>query len=462
MTDPADTGPDAPTATPRQSGVHAERNVTVEEALVIAIRCQQHGQLAEAEALYRAVLDTQPACADALHFLGVLAQQQGRTAEALTLIEQSVELSADRADWHANLGRVHQDSGNAGEAIRAYRRALELDPGHANTHNNLGVLLKASGLLSEAEDSYRTAIRLNPTHADAYHNLAALLGAAGRTEEAVMCYSRALTLRPHSPETSRMLALAYCIIGEPEKAVRLCEQWVEADPSDPVAAHTLAAVSGREVPARASDAYVQRTFDSFAATFEARLAQLHYRAPHLVAEALAASGLPAARQLTVLDAGCGTGLCGPLVAPFARRLVGVDLSAGMLEHAHRKNVYDELTQGELTSYLSAHSADFDVIICADTLVYFGALDDVAAAAARALRPGGRFIFTVEEETRHDAPPFGIKAHGRFNHAAPYVERTLTHAGCTVAIARAVLRMESGLPVQGLVVVATTRVHNFSD
>ena len=35
----------------------------------------------------------------------------------------------------------------------------------------------------------------------------------------------------------------------------------------------------------------------------------------------------------MLDAGCGTVLCGPLVAPFARRLVGVDLSARMLDQA---------------------------------------------------------------------------------------------------------------------------------
>ena len=57
-----------------------------------------------------------------------------------------------------------------------------------------------------------------------------------------------------------------------------------------------------------------------------------------------------AKALDVLDAGCGTGLCGPLLAPYARRLVGVDLSA---RHARRrrseKGVYDELVKGELTA-----------------------------------------------------------------------------------------------------------------
>jgi len=42
----------------------------------------------------------------------------------------------------------------------------------------------------------------------------------------------------------------------------------------------------------------------------------------------------------------------------------------------------------LTEYLRGHTAAFDVIISADTLVYFGRLEEVVAAAANALRPGG--------------------------------------------------------------------------
>ena len=106
------------------------------------------------------------------------------------------------------------------------------------------------------------------------------------------------------------------------------------------------------MPARASDAYIEKTFDSFAASFDAKLAKLlDYRAPALVAEMLAHAGVDAARSLDVLDAGCGTGLCGPLVAPYARRLVGVDLSEAMLDRARARNVYDELVTGELTAYL---------------------------------------------------------------------------------------------------------------
>ena len=436
----------------------APREVTVDEAIAIAMRCQTNGQLAEAEALYRKVLDLKPNQPDALHYSGVLAHQQGRTEEAIELINRSLELAPNQPDWHSNLGIVFQDTGKLQEAVVAYRRALALQPTHTNAHNNIGVLLRAQGMTAEAEEAYRTAIRLNPDQAAAYHNLAILLSATHRIEEAVTCYCKALTLKPQYAEARRLLALAYCVIGEPHKAVIMCEEWLESEPDDPVARHTLAAVSGRDVPSRASDAYVQKTFDSFAASFEAKLAKLHYQAPALVVAALASTGLPAARALDVLDAGCGTGLCGLLVAPYARRLVGVDLSEGMLDHARVKNVYDELVRGELTAYLQDRHDAFDLIVTADTLVYFGALEEVAVAAAGALRSGGRLIFTVEEATESDAPStYCMKPHGRFNHRAEYVERVLVKAGLKADIARAELRMEFGAPVAGLVVTATKPV-----
>ena len=81
----------------------------------------------------------------------------------------------------------------------------------------------------------------------------------------------------------RLLAIAYCEIGERDKAIEIFEKWIAEDPESPVARHMLAAVSGRDIPARASDDYVALSFDSFAESFERKLEQLSYRAPSLVA-----------------------------------------------------------------------------------------------------------------------------------------------------------------------------------
>ena len=153
----------------------------------------------------------------------------------------------------------------------------------------------------------------------------------------------------------------------------------------------------------------------------------------------------------MLDAGCGTGLCGPLVALYARRLVGVDLSEGMLVHAKEKNVYHALIKAEFTDYLQNNSEAFDLIVSADTLVYFGDLRRVLATAARALRPNGLFVFTLEHMVGGEADvDYHLELHGRYSHAPAYVERLLAAVRLLPEIVHAELRMESGVPVAGLV------------
>jgi predicted TPR repeat methyltransferase len=179
-----------------------------------------------------------------------------------------------------------------------------------------------------------------------------------------------------------------------------------------------------------------------------------YRAPALVAEMLEDGDVDASRSLDVLDAGCGTGLCGPLVAPYARSLTGVDLSARMLAQAAEKQVYDTLVKEELTAFLQRHRGAFDIIVSADTLVYFGSLTAVMAAAAAALRPGGLLVFTLEESD--DGADAHINTHGRYSHSSRYVEEALHDAGFDAEIVRAELRMEAGAPVKGLAIRAARR------
>jgi predicted TPR repeat methyltransferase len=161
------------------------------------------------------------------------------------------------------------------------------------------------------------------------------------------------------------------------------------------------------------------------------------------------------KSLDILDAGCGTGLCGPLIAQYARRLVGVDLSERMLAQADERDVYDELVKGELTAYLAGFTETFDVIVSADTLVYFGPLEAVVTASRNALRPGGRLIFTVEElvGTGHD-DGYSIGTSGRYQHTRAHVQGVLTDASLRPEIVSAELRLEAGQPVSGLVAQGT--------
>src|SRR4029434_5596029 len=269
--------------TKKARDVHSEaptRELRLDEAIDRALLLQKNEPLAEAAEVYRRVIEAVPDHPRALHYAGVLAHQQGRNDEAIALLEKSLAL-APQADGYSNLGIVLQAAGKLESAIAAYRRAIAIDPSHANAYSNLGVVLRATGRPSESEAAYRRAIQLNPRHIDAYTNLGILLNALNRTEEAARCFSTVITLRPRHRDARKLLAIAYCTLGETGEAVRVYKEWLEEEPDDPIALHLLAACTGRHVPLRASDEFIEQTFDRFASSFESQLQRLSYRAPTL-------------------------------------------------------------------------------------------------------------------------------------------------------------------------------------
>ncbi len=425
----------------------------VDLAVVAAIQLQQQGRMDEAGAAFRELGKIAPEHPAVLHFGGLHAHKEGRPEEALRAIRRSLELEPQLPDWWSNFGVVLRAAGRLDEAADAYAHALAIDPQHVNALNNLGVLARVRGRPEEAEAAYRDALRLAPDRPEAHHNLGLLLDSTGRSREACIEHCTALTLLPPSAEARMLLGNAYYVIGQRDKAIEVFEACLRDRPGDPVARHMLAACSGHGAPDRAPDDYVQATFDGFAENFDQKLAELDYRAPQLVAGAIAAAGLAPEGRLLVLDAGCGTGLCGPLLAPYAARRVGVDLSGAMLDKARGRCAYHELVRDELTRYLEAQPRAFDLVVSADTLVYFGALERVVAAVAAALRPGGRFVFTVEELAGEATEGFRLEPHGRYAHRADYVGRVARAAGLEPTIDQGQLRMEVGAPVAGLVVCA---------
>lgn len=420
------------------------------EAVGVALALHRTGHHDVAEKLYRRVLEAQPGQPDALQFLGMLLHERGDSGAALALIEASLRIDPARADCHNNLGNVLMAQERSRDAELAYRRAIALAPGHADAHNNLGVALRLQRRNQEAAQAFEAAIACDPTHVDAHNNFGNLLSSIGRVKDAVTCYCTAVTLMPGHPQTRKLLGIAYYSIGQVDAAAEVFRLWLRDEPDNPVARHMHAACSGEQVPERASDAYVEDTFDAFASSFDGKLERLGYRAPQLVAQALAAA-CPAPRPgWSGLDAGCGTGLCGPLITPWLARLAGVDLSAGMLQRARARGVYDELAKAELTAYLDQHPDQYQLVVSADTLVYFGALEAVLGAAWRALRPGGLLIFTVERGAA--GAGYRINPHGRYSHSEEYVRQAALDAGFEAAhISAETLRMEGGAPVAGLLV-----------
>jgi predicted TPR repeat methyltransferase len=97
---------------------------------------------------------------------------------------------------------------------------------------------------------------------------------------------------------------------------------------------------------------------------------------------------------------------------------------------------------------------FDAIVCADTLVYFGPLDEPFAAVRSALRAAGVLIFTVEALEANQGVDHKLTGTGRYAHTEDYLRRSLSHAGFELEGMRTeVLRQERSAPVSGFLAVA---------
>ena len=433
----------------------AETEIPYPDALRLAMQLHRRGDLKAAERLYRILREAMPADPNPTHYLGVLLHQRGNDTEALRLIRESIVLDPTVASWHNNLGNVLLDRGAPDEAAVAYTRCAELDPENVEVLINLGVMYRSLNREAEAEAILKRAVEKNPRFADAHTNLAAVYYAQHRLKEGHEHSAAALGLHPGHPGARKLLGVLYATLGRLDDAAEVFREWLKHEPESAQARHHLAACTGEGVPERAPDGYVQQMFDTFASSFDAKLAGLGYRAPQLVGEAAARLlGAPATR-FRIVDAGCGTGLCGPFLSPYAERLVGVDLSGNMLQCARARGHYTDLAKAELVAYLERCDDGQDLIVSADTLCYFGRLDMVFRAARRALRPGGYLVFTVEVHAGET--DYRLNPHGRYSHREDYVRRALDEAGFeTLTIQSEPLRHENGEPVGGLLVTARAR------
>jgi ubiquinone/menaquinone biosynthesis C-methylase UbiE len=100
----------------------------------------------------------------------------------------------------------------------------------------------------------------------------------------------------------------------------------------------------------------------------------------------------------VLDAGVGTGFAAPERVGPGGRVIGVDLSSGMLERAQAAvegagltNV--ELLQANACNLSQFQSASFDVVVCAAALLYMP-VQRALAEWYRLLKPGGTVGFST--------------------------------------------------------------------
>jgi tetratricopeptide (TPR) repeat protein len=193
--------------------------VPFQQAFAAALQYHQAGNLNEAEAMCRFVLTMEPANAEAMHLLGIIAHQTGRNEQAIAWIQRAIGVTPDNPAFHCNLGEVLRTTHRLEEAVSAYRRALAIAPATPEVHNNLGNALKTQGDLAGAAEAYRRAIQFRPDYAEAYANLGSTLSHLGQFSEAASACQRALEIWPGFAPAYNNLGVALAAEGRHAEAI---------------------------------------------------------------------------------------------------------------------------------------------------------------------------------------------------------------------------------------------------
>ncbi len=424
------------------------------ELFSTALRKHLDGALEEAETLYRRILLVSPDHAQAKHYLGYLLQQTGRLQESFEQLTGAIALDDRHAEWHFNLGIVLLKQGNAAAAIDAFSKAIAIDPQKYFYWTNLGSAFELNQELARAEQCYKAAIDLDPHCPDAFYLLSALCLQLEHFEEARQFNYRGIVVAPAGSTSKIVLGQAYYELGRKDDAIALFESWLKDEPDHPVATHLLAAYRGKQIPQQCSREYIEQTFDAFANSFDNVLGRLKYSGPQLVQDYLTTLNLTAS-SLSVLDLGCGTGLVGEKLKPYARLLVGIDLSQVMLERSRAKQLYHQLHQSDIAAYLREANEQYDMVTCMDTFIYVGRLEETLQLIHEKLKPGGKLLFSTETLIGAHEHSYKLNISGRYSHHPDYLTEVLNRTGFDVRQMKDVaIRTESGYPIEGQFICAS--------
>ncbi len=392
--------------------------------------------------------EEQVAQSRALFFEGIGHFEKGRLEPARSCFEQCQALTPGRPSVLGNLGVTLFHLRQWEAAIPVLGRATTADPSLAEAWACLGLANEARGQWPAAAAALEKALALSPQQVRLWSSLGQVSLRLGNAERALQAFDRALQEDPDcAPAWSERGSLMR-ELHRFEEAARCFEKALALGGDPELNAYYLASVRDGDAPTTPPRRYVEGLFDDYAADFQSHVVEkLGYRGFEVLLKPLIDTGK---RYEHVLDLGCGTGLCGLLIAPQADTIDGVDISSAMLEQARKLGVYRELIHADLGEFLAATALRPDLILAADVFIYVGDLAAVFRSVRRILEPGGCLAFTVE--LAREGQDIQLLPSLRYAHSESYIRRLADEARFSRArVSEAPIRHDQTTPIMGLYV-----------
>ena len=425
----------------------------------LAIIFYETQQYAEAGKYAGRALKINPQNASALTVKGNLLYRRKDGASALKYYLRALDASADYYTALINAITVYFEQHDYATAYYYARRAVDRYPDSAEAKNLLADICLENGRPDEAIVLLAALYEKNPGDYWLCNMLSQAFQQKKEYDRALEMGWRAVVLSGGASD--QQINFGYLLyeiaVESPSADVReYARRWQREYPDDPIARHVTAAMLNAGHVSQIGSAYVRDIFDAFADDFEEVLSDLDYAVPSRMEEALEALAKNVKlKKMKILDAGCGTGLCGAYLKKYARfrGLDGVDISEQMLAVARGKKIYTHLYNQDLCKFLADRKNAYDLINAADVFTYFGELGGLFVQLYEALKPGGRVLFSISENTL-SADNYLLHLSGRFLHRKNYVEENLQKRGFIIEkLNRVKLRNEGEKEVWGWIVMA---------
>jgi predicted O-linked N-acetylglucosamine transferase (SPINDLY family) len=214
-----------------QGATSAAAAPSLHELLSRAVAWHQAGRLAEAEQLYRQILETHPRQFDCLNLLGVIHYQRGAYLEAVRQLDLALAINANVAAAHNSRAAALNGLGRFEEAIACSDRAIALNPDYAEAYCNRALALVELKRFSEALASCDRAIALRPDLADAFDNRGNALKGLDRLDEALASFERAIAIKPDMAEAFNDRANLLNQLKRPDAALDSAERALALRPN---------------------------------------------------------------------------------------------------------------------------------------------------------------------------------------------------------------------------------------
>lgn len=390
---------------------------------------------------YQNALRMQPRHAITWNNQGNALRSIGKFKEALDSFNQAIQIKNDYAEAFFNRGITHQAEINPSAALQDFEKALRLRADYAEAHCARGAALLSLRNYTEALRSLNNALALKPVFPEAWCNQGIAHFRLGDFSSALANFDQAITLQTNYAKAHQYRANTLRQLERSAEAIVAYQTALACGGDVDQIQFALAALGAAASPSSAPAAYVAELFDHYADHFEQHLTEnLAYTVPQQIAAILEQHRHLLPEKICIADVGCGTGLCAPYLKPYAKHLIGVDLSPNMLRKAGELRLYDELICAELVAYLFPLRSQFDAIIAADVLVYIGDLSACLNAAAAALVTSGVFCFSTENSAEQD---YHLQKSTRFAHHPDYIARLAGKCGFVVKQAQRVPARKEG-------------------